>query len=83
MINEKRWEEVVEPFPKVKKVISAEAEIIKVCACCGTNYIMGEDLIMNDGSLMVVEPCKCYACEESEETPWELEVEPFPVKNGA
>lgn len=83
MINDKKWETTLEPFPVIKSVIHAEAEITKVCAYCGTNYIMGEDLIMDDGSLIVVEPCKCYACEESDETPWEMVLEPFSVKKGA
>lgn len=83
MNNEKKWEETLESLPKIKKVVSAEAEVIKVCARCGTNFTLGEDLIMDDGSLIVVEPCKCYACEESEETPWEMILEPFPVKKGA
>ena len=83
MINDKKWETTLEPFPVIKSVIHAEAEITKVCALCGTNFILGEDLIMDDRSLIVVEPCKCYACEESEETPGEMILESFPVKKGA
>ena len=48
------------------EIVYANPERESTCVLCNTTFWVGTDLIMDDGSEIIVSPCKCYMCYEDD-----------------